>query len=215
VRRLARRGDTIPAVPGALRSRPVLIAVGAGLLVVAAVVAVLLATRGGHDDQAAGHGGHGGEAAAISPVRFIDLMIPHHEAAIGMAEDALARRTDPDLKGIALDVITAQRFEIAQMRRIRERIAAGEPVYAPTAEDLAAMGMGHDHAAMDGSAPYEVAWAEMMIPHHAGALVLAQRVLEGDPPADLARLARGMLRSQAQEIGLLEALRQEHLPQPA
>ena len=50
---------------------------------------------------------------------FIDMMIPHHEGAIRMAREELADGENPTLRGLAEDIIAAQRREIEQMRKWR------------------------------------------------------------------------------------------------
>lgn len=57
-----------------------------------------------------------GEKDANYDDRFITLMIPHHEAAIMMAKDALKKSARPELKQLARDIIAAQQKEIAQMK---------------------------------------------------------------------------------------------------
>jgi uncharacterized protein (DUF305 family) len=52
--------------------------------------------------------------------RFIDMMIPHHEGGVRMANDALAKASHPELKKLAQDIITAQQKEIAQMEGWRK-----------------------------------------------------------------------------------------------
>lgn len=52
--------------------------------------------------------------------RFIDMMIPHHETAIRMADDALGKATHPEIKKMAQDVIDAQKKEIARMGQWRK-----------------------------------------------------------------------------------------------
>ena len=47
---------------------------------------------------------------------FAALMIPHHQAAIDMAEAELARGTDPALRRLAEEIIAAQGREIAFLR---------------------------------------------------------------------------------------------------
>ncbi len=50
---------------------------------------------------------------------FIDAMIPHHQMAILMARDVLARGADPEVRKIASAVIAAQSKEITQMNKWR------------------------------------------------------------------------------------------------
>ncbi len=52
---------------------------------------------------------------------FIDDMIPHHESAIAMAEVARKKTDDPEIRGIANDIVSAQEREIAQMMQWRQQ----------------------------------------------------------------------------------------------
>ena len=51
---------------------------------------------------------------------FIDAMVPHHQGAIAMAKELLAKGEHPGLRRMADDIISAQTKEIAQMRKWRE-----------------------------------------------------------------------------------------------
>ncbi|WP_419421584.1 DUF305 domain-containing protein (plasmid) [Legionella sp. D16C41] len=51
--------------------------------------------------------------------RFIDLMIPHHEAALMMAKDALNNATHPEIKEMAQKIIDTQEKEIQQLKAWR------------------------------------------------------------------------------------------------
>ncbi|MBA2783436.1 MAG: DUF305 domain-containing protein, partial [Rubrobacteraceae bacterium] len=56
---------------------------------------------------------------------FIDNMIPHHESAIAMAEVALQKSKNSEIRGIAEDIVSAQKREIEQMRQWRQQWYAG------------------------------------------------------------------------------------------
>ncbi len=47
---------------------------------------------------------------------FLTMMIPHHQRAIDMGNDALGNAQHSDLKGLAKDVIAVQSAEITEMR---------------------------------------------------------------------------------------------------
>ena len=47
---------------------------------------------------------------------FLQMMIPHHEAAIAMAQQALTQAEHPEIKTLAQAIITVQRAEIAEMQ---------------------------------------------------------------------------------------------------
>ena len=50
---------------------------------------------------------------------FIDMMTPHHQSAITMAQDALVKAAHPEIKTLAQQIIDAQTKEIAQMTTIK------------------------------------------------------------------------------------------------
>ena len=47
---------------------------------------------------------------------FLEMMIPHHQRAIDMSNDALANAQHPELKGLAKDIIAVQSAEITEMQ---------------------------------------------------------------------------------------------------
>ena len=48
---------------------------------------------------------------------FVDMMIPHHEGAVTMARDALAKSQRPEVKKLVQEIIDAQQREIEMMKR--------------------------------------------------------------------------------------------------
>jgi len=52
--------------------------------------------------------------------RFIDAMIPHHQSALAMANDALGKATRPELKEFARSIIASQQIEIERMSNWRK-----------------------------------------------------------------------------------------------
>ncbi len=52
---------------------------------------------------------------------FVDEMVPHHEGATRMAEAVLAETDDRRLRELGEGIIAAQKKEIAEMKRFRER----------------------------------------------------------------------------------------------
>jgi uncharacterized protein (DUF305 family) len=51
--------------------------------------------------------------------RFIDMMIPHHEGAVKMAEHALEHSQREELKEMARKMIDGQKQEIEQLKQMR------------------------------------------------------------------------------------------------
>lgn len=48
---------------------------------------------------------------------FVAMMIPHHQGAIDMAQTELKHGKDPALRRLATEIVTAQKKEIAMMKR--------------------------------------------------------------------------------------------------
>ncbi|WP_251960895.1 DUF305 domain-containing protein [Nostoc commune] len=61
-----------------------------------------------------------GAADAEFDLRFITAMIPHHESAITMAQDALSKSKRPEIKKLAQSIIDSQQAEINQLKQWRK-----------------------------------------------------------------------------------------------
>jgi len=57
---------------------------------------------------------------------FVDMMIPHHEGAVTMAKDALAKSQRPEIRTLAQQIIDAQQREIEMMKRWTEEWKAAK-----------------------------------------------------------------------------------------
>jgi uncharacterized protein (DUF305 family) len=69
-----------------------------------------------------------------SDVDFVRLMLPHHQAAIDMAKTQLLYGKDPQMRGLAQKIITAQESEIELMQRwLKQQPAQLEINPTPTA----------------------------------------------------------------------------------
>ena len=148
-------------------------------------------------------------AMAMSDSAFIAMMIPHHEMAVQMARDVLERTRHPRVRAMAREVIDDQRAEIAQMREWHRAWFGGDPPSMPMSGAMAMMGMAMDHAAIRDSTDPDLAFVDGMVPHHAGALLMADMLLAGEPREELARLARDIIAAQSREIGEMQDLREE------
>lgn len=61
-----------------------------------------------------------GKEDPLYEMRFIDIMIPHHEGAILMAKDALKKTTKQELRDMAEKMIKEQEKEITKLKTLRE-----------------------------------------------------------------------------------------------
>ena len=53
-------------------------------------------------------------------LRFLNAMIPHHEGAVVMAQDALSKSKRPEIKKLAAEIIASQKAEIKQMQQWKQ-----------------------------------------------------------------------------------------------
>jgi uncharacterized protein (DUF305 family) len=58
-----------------------------------------------------------GKADAGYDLRFIQAMVPHHEAAVTMAKDLVQKTKRPELQKLGQAIITSQQAEIDQMKQ--------------------------------------------------------------------------------------------------
>lgn len=115
-------------------------------------------------------------------VTFLAEIIPHHQAAIEMAELELERGTSPDIRTHAENIIHNQKHQIHQFTRwlehwyglspeeakdeapeeARQEMATLEEETQAMIEELEAVPAGED---------FDVAFVQKMIPHHQGGIV--------------------------------------------
>jgi uncharacterized protein (DUF305 family) len=141
---------------------------------------------------------------------FIDAMIPHHREAIEMAEAAKQRGlTQPDLNQIADDIITSQQREIDQMLEWRKQWF-GSRTLGPVLPEVLGVPeneLGMEHGSADevaGAVDVDATFAQMMIPHHEGAIAMAEAARERAQHQEVKELATAIIDAQEREIGIME-----------
>ena len=191
------------------------------LLPVMLVVPALLLGACGSDDEKGGEqeSRGGDQAAAGADVRtkeraFLEAMTPHHESAVAMTEVAAERAESPEIKKIATGIAESQEPEIKQMQDIHQRLFGSPLVPNPGAhEDLGLSpeeaGAGHDDAAakLETANPFDRAFVDEMVPHHEGAIRMAEAVLAVTQDAELKELAQGIVDTQKREIEEMNSFR--------
>jgi uncharacterized protein (DUF305 family) len=141
---------------------------------------------------------------------FIDAMVPHHRDAIEMAEAAKARGlTQPELDGIANDIIASQQREIDQMLAWREQWFGSRSLGPVLPEVLGVpeseLGMEHGGAdEISEATDVDATFAEMMIPHHEGAIAMAEAAEERGERDEIKELAAAIVEAQEREMGIME-----------
>jgi uncharacterized protein (DUF305 family) len=167
------------------------------LMLVSSLAVLALAGCGGDSGGSeSGLRGNGVDRA------FAAEMVPHHQAAIAMAELAERRARTKPVRQIAGAIAHLQEEEIFVLRR-EDRALAAEGVERGELGVPAHMtGMDDDAGTLrrvSGQA-FDRAFLEAMIPHHEGAIAMARAELErgGDP--ELRDLAQRIVTSQTREI---------------
>jgi uncharacterized protein (DUF305 family) len=161
------------------------------------------------------------EAAATglneADVTFLQNMVPHHLQAVEMAEMVPNQTSRPELLELSGTIISTQSAEVDQMNGLLE--AAGEePVMEMEGMDHSMGGMDMpgmmDQAAMDELAQlrdqeFDLAFLGAMTEHHAGAIEMAEQVLEEGENPEVTDLARDVIEAQRAEIDQMEGWRQQ------
>lgn len=160
------------------------------------------------------HGMDLGPANAEFDLRFIDGMTPHHQGAIVMAQEALQKSQRPEIKKIAQDIINDQKKEKAQMSQWR---ASWYPNMGATPmawhskmghsmsmseEQKQSMMMTMDLGKAD--AEFDLRFLNAMIPHHEGAVVMANDALAKSKRPEVQKLSKNIIASQQTEIDQMQ-----------
>ncbi|MGI4895799.1 MAG: DUF305 domain-containing protein [Janthinobacterium lividum] len=203
-----------------------------GALGAATALFLTLAACGGGDSASMNHSSTSSTSTSSNPttsapveaehndhdVMFAQLMLVHHQGAIEMAEMAVTRAADTQVKDLATTIAAVQQPEIDEMTSWLS--AWGDP---GTAEDPSMPGMDHsatDDAQMPGmmsqaqttelggasGADFDRMFLQMMIEHHTGAVQMAQTEQQQGQNTQALELADSIVMSQNAEIDQMNQL---------
>jgi len=160
-----------------------------------------------------------GEADEEYNLRFIDAMIPHHQGALTMAQEALEKSSRPEIQNLATEIAQAQQIEILEMQQWRsdwypdapETPTAWDPqtnqTIRMTPEQMMAVTMDMDLGAEDEQ--FDLRFIDAMIPHHEAAVIMAQDALEKSDNPEIQAVAQNIINSQQAEIEELQKWRSQ------
>lgn len=145
---------------------------------------------------------------------FAKGMLPHHQGAVAMAEVELKYGKDETMRKLAEDIIQAQQAEIEQMQRWiaehpdTEKQENTEAMQQAYHESMQAM---HTDM-MSGIAESnpDMAFAKGMLPHHQGAVAMAEVELKYGKDDAMRKLAENIIQAQQSEIKLMQDWIAEH-----
>lgn len=134
-------------------------------------------------------------------------MAPHHQAAVEMAKTELKYGKDPFIRWLASAIITAQEEEIGLLERwiaVRGYRLKGCNAASIAEFKEANDKMHHAMMAFDYTGDADLDFVLGMIPHHQGAVDMAEVQLRYGSTKAMNKLALGIARSQASEIRAME-----------
>lgn len=158
----------------------------------------------GMDHAAAGHGVT--DPKAPFEQQFIDMMVPHHEGAVAMAQVAQARAERPEIRQMADAIISAQDREIQQMKGWRKAWYGSDQTPAlasmPMLPEMRTnMGnMAEDVKKLQTASPFDRAFIDAMIPHHEAAIEAARIAQQRATRSEIKQLAGDIVAAQEREI---------------
>jgi uncharacterized protein (DUF305 family) len=147
-------------------------------------------------------------------IAFAQLMIPHHQQAIEMADLALSQSRSRDVVSLATQIKGAQDPEIEMMEQWLS--AWDEPMVMESDHS------GHDMGGMEESGmmsdddmselasasgeDFDQMWLRMMIAHHEGAIEMAKQVHVSTTNSAVRDLAQAVIDGQTAEIQTMQKL---------
>ncbi len=138
---------------------------------------------------------------------FAMMMKSHHQAAVDMARAELASGKDAGLKQMAQKIIDAQQSEINELQSFLDDHKNPPKNYDPANKDEGFakvmdqnMTMMMDMPEMDGNSSTDKQFTQMMIPHHQGAIMMAEGFVQFGKDPGLISMAKKMIADQKMEI---------------
>ncbi|WP_432831327.1 DUF305 domain-containing protein [Dactylosporangium sp. CA-092794] len=211
------------------RGRAVL--AGAALTATVALAACGDPPSGGGTPMTPGNGG-----VSVNPTfnnadaMFVQMMIPHHEQAVEMADLARTKAADPDVERLAAKIGAEQTAEIATMKGMLT--AWGRPTTMPSCPmhcmpsgmmphgmmpsgmmpsgmpSMPGMMSGADLAKLNAATggDFDRLFLQMMITHHQGAIMMAQAEQAHGTNPDAREFAGRIVKTQQAEIVAMRRL---------
>jgi uncharacterized protein (DUF305 family) len=132
---------------------------------------------------------------------FVVGMIPHHQEAVDTASEVLARGGSiTELTILAEEIIAAQETEIALLKEWHM-----EWYREPYREDAVYQSMMRDLSQLSGT-DLDRRFLEDMIPHHMGAIMMAQSVRPYIEHQEITDMTDAIMTTQSAEIELMQDL---------
>jgi uncharacterized protein (DUF305 family) len=135
-------------------------------------------------------------------IMFAEMMIPHHEQAIEMADLALAISQDPEVQALASQIKSAQAPEIEQMKSWGSSHMGS---HAGHMMDGMLSDEEMEELSQASGPDFDRLFLEGMIKHHEGAIEMAEMIVNSQN-LEASTLARNIIDSQRSEIETMKTL---------
>lgn len=149
---------------------------------------------------------------------FIEMMIPHHQSANEMAQMALSRAKNPEVKKLAQSIIEEQTREIEQMQTWykqwygTEVPSTGMNMGTQSGMDQSMMQMEMMDREMmeslENAQNFDQEFLRQMTRHHQMATMMASMVVNSAQHREIRNLAQNIIKSQSAEITQMQELLQ-------
>ncbi len=187
------------------------------------LVALVVAGCGNDDDSAPVH--HSSTTPAVSTsaatnttapagtfndadVTFLQMMYPHHEQALQMAELVPSRSQDQQVIDLAAGIKAAQQPEMTQIQSLLASFGKPDPAGGAMNHDMPGMMSPEQMSSLEAmsGAEFDKMWLQMMIDHHRGAVEMAQTEITSGTNPQAKQMAETIVATQQQEIAQMETL---------
>ena len=141
---------------------------------------------------------------------FANTMVMHHQSAVDMAKEVIAKGSNAEVKTMAQNIVTAQEAEIAQFKNIianykmPEMKEESKDAHNELSETMEKMETKMKGMAKTGNADKD--FLMMMIPHHESAVTMGEDQLSHGKNLELKKMAQKIMEDQSKEIKQFEAM---------
>ncbi|MEH6943288.1 DUF305 domain-containing protein [Bacillus sp. JJ722] len=145
---------------------------------------------------------------------FLYEMIPHHEAAVSMAENVLKYGSNKQVKKLAMAIVQEQLEDIAQMEALLAKLKKN-PQVDKTKEAEYLKGYNAAHKQMmeamesaESTGNIDKDFLTEMIPHHEGAINMASNILNYTNNEEVKAIAQKIITVQQAQLKEMKQLLQ-------
>lgn len=142
---------------------------------------------------------------------FVAGMIPHHEAAVAMAELAIKSAERSEIKKLSKNIIASQNAEIEQMQQLQAKLPATSKSMMND-QDMSAM-MSETESLKDAK-DFDKAFIDAMIPHHQSAIMMAKKEIDQGTNPEVVKIAKAVVAAQTKEIAEMQSWRIDWYGEP-